>query len=135
MVPIRMLNGPLDLPHSSEAGAGTSLLGNGCYGIQGAIHALSLLVYALYLQQTYCISVIGTLIMQLFRQEEAALAGEEVFSLLASAYRIHSGTQGRQLMQITLHPVRWAHLPGVNANSIVFAGENFSLRDHILRRA
>ncbi len=61
--------------------------------------------------------------MQLSRQEEAALAGEEGYALQL-AYRILVAT-GEATDADRLEPVSWAHLSGVNYNTIGDAGEKF----------
>ncbi len=61
--------------------------------------------------------------MQLSRQEEAALAGEEGYALQL-AYKILVAT-GEATDADRLESVSWAHLSGVNYNTIGDAGEKF----------
>ncbi|MDI1494945.1 MAG: hypothetical protein K8823_251 [Cenarchaeum symbiont of Oopsacas minuta] len=61
--------------------------------------------------------------MQLSRQEEAALAGEEGYAIQL-AYRVLLAT-GKATNADRLEPVSWAHLSGVNYNTIGDAGESF----------
>ena len=61
--------------------------------------------------------------MQLTRSEEAALAGEDG-EIMQMAYRILAAT-GEATDAERLVPIRWAHLSGVNYNTIGDAGEEF----------
>lgn len=64
--------------------------------------------------------------MELTRQEERALKGEEG-EVMQLAYRILAAT-GEALGARRLVPVEWAHLSGVNYNTIGDAGEEFLAR-------
>ena len=61
--------------------------------------------------------------MQLTRDEELALKGEQG-EILQMAYRILVAT-GEATDAEKLIPINWAHLSGVNYNTIGDAGEEF----------
>ena len=61
--------------------------------------------------------------MELTRQEEAALKGEKG-ETLELAFRILVAT-GEAFNAERLIPIKWAHLSGVNYNTIGDAGEEF----------
>jgi len=71
----------------------------------------------------YYICNIKQMILELTKEEESALKGEEG-EIMQMAYRILVAT-GEATDADKLIPIKWAHLSGVNYNTIGDAGEEF----------